>query len=746
MSYDSDEPTDTAALTRNLVMLGLVLAAVAGYTIWRQFMPSAVAEHSSGASRDHGAMPVSTPRSTAKAGSSQGSFVVGPDAVTADEARQHLKAWADKTYQVDGLTPEPPHLPKDRWKPYAAAFVAHITDGPDKPSAMELHSMARDLAPVAKEHPVSAYTVGVILGGESGSGELLQAAAEALAGQAGSEALAYRAAAVLALSTSGEEGRATAEKRVEAAMKALRRLLDAEQGLSKMHDRVAAHLLMGGSMEAFFEHMHEPVMEEVAKTASAKPWLKKWIEGEHCLKRAWEARGGGYSNTVSRGGFAVFHHESEKARRLFAEAWELKPETPEPAVSMIYASLSMDQGEARAHMRQWFGEVLSLQVDVPKAAEHMLWGLRPRWHGSLEQMRDFGLACAETARHDSSLPWVLLQAHRDFASEWDVPAEYFKELSDRHYNSMAAVFDGAEAEPKRAPWRQVDRTHAAVFAFKCRRYADAAKWLQKLDQKPSLRALDLWGDIDTPLLTGKTAAYAEPALGTLLQQAESAEQAFQAAAAAKHYEEALEEGGDKLQGAGRNYVEHRLAATRIESRARSGEAASLVPENTHFRGWTRQGGGWELDGGAWLHRGREALRSTTCEARIGPHFTLEGEVEVTDPGDATQFWFAYGYPERGDGRWIALRFQYDGKDTRALLSGGLGEALEQPKIDVQSRFSFRLSGMPSAMTLHVNDKVVFQNVPAPPGYVKEQYSQIGIGAYTGSERTRVRIHRLTVKR
>lgn len=741
MSYDPDEPTDTAALTRNLVMLGLILAAVAGYTIWRQSRPPAVAEHP----RDPGAMPVSTPRSTAKAGSSQGAFAVGPDAVTADEARQHLKAWADKTYQVEGLSPEPPHLPKDRWKPYAAAFVAHITDGPDKPSAKELHSMARELAPVAKEHPVSAYTVGVILAGEPGSSELLLAAAEALASQEGSEALAYRAAAVLALSTSGEEGRATAEKRVEAAMKALRRLLDAEQGLSKMHDRVAAHLLMGGSMEAFFEHMHEPVMEEVAKTASAKPWLKKWIEGEHCLKRAWEARGGGYSNTVSRGGSAVFHHESEKARRLFAEAWELKPETPEPAVSMIYASLSMNQ-DAGGHMRQWFGEVLHLQVDVPKAAEHMLWGLRPRWHGSLEQMRDFGLACAETARHDSSLPWVLLQAHRDFSSEWDVPAEYFKELSDGQYNSMAAVFDGAEAEPKRAAWRAVDRCHAAIFAFKCRRYDDAAKWLQKLDQKPSLRVLEEWGDIDAPLLTGKTAAYVDAGLGASLQKAEAAEKAFRASDAATHYQEALDEGGEKLQGTGRDYVEHRLAAMQIERDARAGEPASLVPENTKFRGWTQQGGGWELDGGAWLHRGRQALRTTACEARIGPNFTLEGEVEVTEPGEATHFWFAYGYPERGEGRWIALRFNYDGKDVRALLSGGLGEALEQPKIDVQPRFTFRLTSTPSGMSLLINDKPVFENVPAPPGYVKEQYSQIGIGAYTGSERTRVHIHRLTVKR
>lgn len=745
MSYESDDQTDKAALMRNLTMLGLVLAGLGGYAVYEKLHPA------TGSAGAEGAPAVSTvpvaARTTVKVKSAEGPLKPGDDAVTADEARIYLRQWAEKVYQVEGLTPEPPHLPKERWKPYATAFVAHVCEAPERPSLKEIHSMARDLAPVAKEHPVSAYAVSTMLQGDPGSDDLAAAAVKALDGQAGSEVLAFRAAALLALSTAADEPPRVAEERVESALKALRRMLDAEQGLSKMHDRVAAYVLTGGSMESFFEFLHERVMEEVVRTEKARPWLKKWIEGEHSLKRAWEARGGGYANTVSRGGVAVFHHESDKARRLFTEAWELKPETPEPAVSMIYASLSMNGAEAVRHMKHWFGEVTRLQVDVPKAATHVLWGLRPRWHGSLEQMRSFGLSCAETARHDSGLPWVLLQAHRDFASEWDVPAEYFKELPGSHYNSMAAVFDGAEAEPKRAAWRTVDRTNAAIFAFKCRRYDDAAKWLQKLGQKPSLRVLEEWDDeLDAALLTGKTAAYVDAGLGRQLQQAETAEKGFQAATAAEYYQQALDEGGDRLQGAGRDYVEQRLAATRIEGTARAGKAAALIPENPKFRGWTRQGGGWELDGGTWLHRGRATVHTTSCEARIGPVFTLEGDVEVTDPDKDTHLWFAYGYPERGPGRWMALRFHYDGKETRALLSGGLNEALEEPKIEVQPRFKFRLVGTPSGVSLHINDKPVFENVPLPPGYVKEQYSQIGIGAYTASERTRVRIHQLMVKK
>lgn len=145
-----------------------------------------------------------------------------------------------------------------------------------------------------------------------------------------------------------------------------------------------------------------------------------------------------------------------------------------------------------------------------------------------------------------------------------------------------------------------------------------------------------------------------------------------------------------------------------------------------------------------LHRGRENWQTTTCDARIGPSFTLEGDVEITDPGEATQLWFSYGYPDTG--RWVGLRFACNEKETRALLSNRLNEALEQPKIDVPSRFKFRLTSSTGGMTLYVDDKMIFENVPTPPGYVRERYSHIGIGAGTQSEKTRVRIHKLTVRR
>ncbi|MBL9133941.1 MAG: hypothetical protein JNG86_22200 [Verrucomicrobiaceae bacterium] len=744
MNYDSDDQTDKGALIRNLTLIGLVLVGITGYSVWKWTQPKGEPGVAGGAPT--ATMPGRRPAGSGpKSTSSWPKLVIGDKAVTADEARQPVRAWAEKAYQADGLTPEPPHLPKERWTPFARAMVWAECDAPEQLARREIHSMARDLAPVAGEHPVSAFTVGMVLMGEPGSAELLEKAVKGLEAVPGSETLTFHAAAGLALATTDQEGEEVVKKRVEAAIAALRRALDAEAGFSKQHDRVAAHVLMGGHAGSFFESMHERVAEEVGRTEAAKPWLKKWIEGQHCLQKGWDARGGGYANTVSGDGFSVFHHESEKARRLLEEAWNLKPETPEPAVTQIYCALSMKEAACKAHMKRWFAEVLRLQVDVPAAAQHYLWALRPRWHGSHEQMQEFGLACADTARHDSALPWVLLQAHRDCASEWDVPDEYFKEIHSHCYNRIHAVFEGAEAEPKRAAWRAVDRTHAAVFHFKCGRYDEAAKWLQKLDFKPNARVIDEWGDVDTELLTGKTSAYADTAIGAQLQKAERAEKSFDASGAAEIYEDVLDEDIEKLKGAGREYVENRLAIARIERDTR-GSAVSLLPD-AKFRGWSRQGGGWEQEGGAWLHLGRESFHTTCCEARIGPGFTLEGEVEVIDPGEATQVWFSYGYPERPEkDRWVALRFLFEKNGAHVLLSRGMGQPLESPKVDLTPKFRFKLESSLSGMTLHVNDKTAFENIPVPPGYVKEQYSQIGIGAFTQSERTRVRIRQLTVRR
>jgi hypothetical protein len=141
------------------------------------------------------------------------------------------------------------------------------------------------------------------------------------------------------------------------------------------------------------------------------------------------------------------------------------------------------------------------------------------------------------------------------------------------------------------------------------------------------------------------------------------------------------------------------------------------------------------------------VSSSTCQARIGPTWSAEGDIEVTEPGEGCQVWLAYGYPERNNDRtrWIALRFAYEKEKTAALLSNGLGEPLESPEIKLPPRFRFKLVATQQGLSLFVDDVPAFQNVPLPTAFVKERYSQFGLGAATQSDQTRVKVHSLTVK-
>lgn len=740
-----DDTTDWSALKRYAAILALIVIALGGYAFWRhQGKPAAAEVAATPAPGRPNEKPAkkAAPRKDRASVRSTIKLAIPERSVTADMNRQHLIGWLEKAWLAGGLTdPVPPHLPKEKWASFVKAAIQSEVRGPEAPAAAALRDQALDLAPVAAEHPVSAYVVGQALLGHETAPQLLEKAADGLRDKPGMETLAFHAAAAFALTSGEGNDEKVVQERLGKAAKALRKALDAAGGFAKEHDLVCAFVLYD-HVRPFFEGVHGLCWTEVEKTEGVEPWAKKWLEGLHCVQNAWDARGGGYSNTVSDDGQAVFKHESEKARRLLEQAWELKPATAAPAVALIYSGLSLgERGGAEAHMRRWFNEAIKVQMDEPEAAQHLLWGLRPRWYGSHKKMEDVGLACLETGRFDSALPWVLLQAHRDSASEWDVPDEYYKAL--HCYDRLNALFDGAEAEAKRAPWRSLDRTHAAIASLKCAEYEEAQRWLEKLEFKPDRRAVEAWG-IDPELLIGKTAAFAGEA-GKALRTAEEAECQFQAAKAAGIYREVLKSDSAKLSPAARAYLEKRTAIMDIEDRLKKGETVSLMPDEK-FLAWSREGGGWRLKEEVLEHLGREAAHVTTNEARVGDTFTVEGEIEVTDPGEGAQVWIAHGYPERTDkDRWIAVRFAFNTKEAVALLSNGMGAPLEHPAIQVQPRFKFAIQSSPAGITLTVDGKPVFENVPAPEDYVKERYSQIGFGAATQSEKTRIRIHALSVK-
>lgn len=157
--------------------------------------------------------------------------------------------------------------------------------------------------------------------------------------------------------------------------------------------------------------------------AATNAWLREMMLGAEARRNAWRAAEKDPGSTEDPR--SAFGRELERARGHFARASELEPGLPEGPWQMV-GVLHGDPTEAR----RWFDETVRREFDCPGVREQMLWGLRPRWGGSVEAMLAFGDECYETGRFDTDVPAFWAVARFAAASE----------LGDR----WEAAFRGAE--------------------------------------------------------------------------------------------------------------------------------------------------------------------------------------------------------------------------------------------------------------------------------------------------------------
>lgn len=114
------------------------------------------------------------------------------------------------------------------------------------------------------------------------------------------------------------------------------------------------------------------------------PWLETALRGISAVRRAWNARGGGYANTVTEEGWKVYGREIEIARPLFEEAYKLRPEL----VGSLAEVIGTGYGDARLKAI-WYERVRSSCPSTTFFYSKILHGLRPRWGGRISWMKEF---------------------------------------------------------------------------------------------------------------------------------------------------------------------------------------------------------------------------------------------------------------------------------------------------------------------------------------------------------------------
>jgi len=342
----------------------------------------------------------------------------------------------------------------------------------------QLNTRAEKLEKTNSDDPAFQLMVGIVLEDKARKEQLLRQAIAGFQGGQYSPYLLFAAASALGKSMDDRNGdiRQIAETD-QIAIEALKRSLGTDSfrtdEMSVLRWRMCSQ-----SVDSFVRR-HGVEFADIFATASNLPdWIREFGQGNGYLGAAWQARTGGWAHEVTEAGWEGWRHNLAKARIHLTKAWELNPRDPAAAANMIEVAMG-DKGD-KQEMRRWFDRSVAAVMDYYDAYRALIWGLRPRWLGSHEEMLLFGDECLKTGRFDTCVPYQYLSIVADIASEdnrtsiYDRPAiasncrlaleKYFETpdmpLSAIYGHTLAALLNfkaGNAAEAK---------THMAAIQFR----------------------------------------------------------------------------------------------------------------------------------------------------------------------------------------------------------------------------------------------------------------------------------------
>lgn len=131
------------------------------------------------------------------------------------------------------------------------------------------------------------------------------------------------------------------------------------------------------------------------------------------VKRAWDARGSGYANTVKDEGWRKMEAHLAAAEAHLDKAWKMDPFNPE--LPKIGLTLEMGQGKGRAVALQWFQRAMTVDPNHYEACKALALYLEPKWHGSEAESLQFARQCVKSDAWGGLVPLVLVDVHHSLA-------------------------------------------------------------------------------------------------------------------------------------------------------------------------------------------------------------------------------------------------------------------------------------------------------------------------------------------
>lgn len=669
---------------------------------------------------------------------------VSPNASSENEDYKIFKKWYDKNfleaYNTIGIRNE-------KWDKAAVEFITdwikYFQDDLDAPLEKERFARSQKLLALNCDDPLILYLAAKSQVEAHQSAELMEKAIGLL------EKSKYPSAFVFSASLDAIRYQRQMNKDPGALQKADRRALHIFKTWMKNADPSPEEIvfLQNELLQTYVKSFFDRNSEEICRVLESNPKIEKWVLqhfwGEHHIRMAWQARGGGYSNTVTEEGWKGFRANLTKASEELTSSWKLQPKDPGAATAMIEVSMGLSDNHLE-DMRLWFERAVAARIDHRSAYTSMLWGLRPRWFGSHEEMIEFGRQCLKTGRFDTGVPYYYLQALLDVSSEMDeAPDAVFMEA--RIYRDLESMLNGYLKEPTQARHAPFYHTIYAIVAYKTGNLDDSKHHLEAINFTLNENASLRWDD-DFSQLVEKVCALTGPAKAAVAK-GEEAYELFRADRAVEYFSQAEKQSQNDERSL--RFIRNRLAALKLEKSLATGEWVDFLPA-TDFSGWKAEVGEWTMksDGTLEVSAGAKGMM-LKCLARSGPHFEIKGSVEfVSSSTGDYQAGILFGYLHQKKDGWQSFRIKRTKREGEvAYFSRHFYLPEKSNKIPVPNQNTFRIQSWKGAWNAYVNGKpVVLDYVPKQQDLAMKNDSLLGFGGYADQNESVVRYKDVKVRR
>ncbi|WP_395742972.1 hypothetical protein [Prosthecobacter sp.] len=480
-------------------------------------------------------------------------------------------------------------------------------------------------------------------------------------------------------------------------------------------------------------------LKQLCETPHFTPWLREMLQGNLQNQIAWSHRGEGWANTVSPENWQKFEEYQLKARPHYLKAWELRPDRAAAAAAMIEI-VKCGNGRPQDLEREWFDRAAGAEPRHYAAFSAYLWALRPRWGGSLDEMKAFYCACALTGRFDSTITSIMSRT-----------LEYLEEdSSDIHALLSQPPMQETVLHVYRTWQHPSQMGDLGVMAWKAGDYETAYETLQKVPFPLPSRSLRLLhhaiSEID---VRGQSAIFA---VG-MKQEWEAAEESYTShkpGAALQNYQDIA----SRFQDTPPTMLLERIAACKFEAAFATGKWVPIkaAPD---LNEWHKGTGSWAgQEDGTLVNTGTNARAYISLNGHTGSNFELMGEYEVLGMGDTAQgLGIILGYHRKEmSEEWISCsQWSSEALAVASMLRKTYQTSAPHITPPANGRvWKFHIVCRNSAVTYRLNhrDIVVDHRVAGRDGeeFVMPEDSTIGFGHHFLNAKSHTHIRNLRIRR